>query len=238
MNRLIGRSDAPWFFPLNSDAWPEDGCLATLIEAAEACPRAATVAPLVLRPDGELEHSTHPFPSPRVAAMMALGSKRWIRRRGDQLLIEQAWMHDRRRTVDWAVGAALLMRREALDDIGPFDERYFMYVEDLEWCWRARQRGWDVLFEPSAVVRHIGNVSGRARYGRQRTAAYMANTYRFYADQHGRAAMQVLRALNVAGVVRQMAAAALARDRERRAYWRSMVPAYMGRGAPPDPRHS
>src|SRR4051812_11260765 len=71
MNRIIARSDAPWFFPLNSDAWPEDGCLATLVRAAEGHPTAAAVAPLLLRPDGTLEHSTHPFPSPRVALMVA-----------------------------------------------------------------------------------------------------------------------------------------------------------------------
>lgn len=236
MKRLIARSDAPWFFPLNSDAWPEDGCLATLITAASEHPKAAAVAPLLLRPDGTLEHSTNPFPSPRVALIMATGSKRWIDRRGDELFLEGVWMHDRTRVVDWAVGAALLMRREALADIGPFDDRFFMYVEDLEWCWRARQRGWEILFEPAAIVRHIGNVSGKARYGQRRTATYMANTYRFYAEEHGRTAMHVLRALNVTGAARGLAAATLARDDADARYWRAMVRAYMGRGGASDPR--
>jgi N-acetylglucosaminyl-diphospho-decaprenol L-rhamnosyltransferase len=237
MNRLIARSDAPWFFPLNSDAWPEDQCLATLARVAEHYPKAAALAPLLLRPDGTLEHSTHPFPSPLIALMVASGSQRWRRRRGDEFFLERVWMHDRTRVVDWAVGAALLMRREALDEIGPFDDGFFMYAEDLEWCWRARQRGWEIVFEPSAVVRHIGNVSGKARFGQRRTATYMANTYRFYADEHGRAAMQVLRGLNVAGAARHLAAAKLARDQPRTNYWRAMVRAYMGRGAAPDPRH-
>jgi GT2 family glycosyltransferase len=234
MNLLIARSDAPWFFPLNSDAWPEEQCLATLVRAAEKHPKAAAVAPRLLRPDGTLEHSTHPFPSPRVALIMAVGSKRWIRRRGDELFLEGVWMHDAARPVDWAVGAALLMRREALADIGPFDDSFFMYVEDLEWCWRARQRGWDILFQPDAVVRHIGNVSGQAKYGQRRTAAYMANTYRFYDDRHGRAATNLLKGLNVAGVLRNYAGALVARDRQRAAYWRSLLPAYLGRGAFPD----
>jgi GT2 family glycosyltransferase len=235
MNRLIARSDAPWFFPLNSDAWPEDHCLATLVRSAEAQPRAAAVAPLLLRPDGTLEHSTFPFPSPRVALTVATGSTRLVRHRGDELFLENVWMHDRPRNVDWAVGAALLMRREALDEIGPFDERFFMYVEDLEWCWRAHQCGWQIHFEPAAVVRHIGNVSGLARYGQRRTATYMANTYRFYAEEHGRPAMNVLRALNVAGAVRNLAAAKLARDQARADHWRLMVRAYMGRGGAADP---
>lgn len=237
MKLLIARSEADWFFPLNSDAWPEDHCLSALLRTAEAHPKAAAVAPLLLRPDGTLEHSTHPFPSARVALIMAVGSKRWIRRRGQELFLEGVWMHDAARPVDWAVGAALLMRKQALDEIGPFDDRFFMYAEDLEWCWRAHQHGWEIYFEPAAVVRHIGNVSGKPRFGQRRTAAYMTNTYRFYRDEHGAAAMNVLRALNVAGAARNLAAATVKGDKSERRLWRTLLPAYMGRGAPADPRH-
>lgn len=232
MNRLIDRADAPWFFPLNSDAWPEARCLATLVQRAEIVPRAAAVAPLLLRPDGALEHSTLPFPSARVALMTATGAQRLLPRRANRMLLEGAWMHDVPRSVDWAVGAALLMRREALDDVGPFDERFFMYVEDLEWCWRAHERGWEVWFEPAAVVRHIGNVSGAARYGENRTAAYMANTYRFYRDHHSRWSTALFRWLNVFGLLRNYAAAKLARDEDRARFWRRRFRAYTGRGVP------
>jgi N-acetylglucosaminyl-diphospho-decaprenol L-rhamnosyltransferase len=234
MNLLIARSDAPWFFALNSDAWPEDRCLATLVSAAESHPRAAAAAPLLLRPDGELEHSTRPFPSVRVALMMAVSANLWLRRPSEKMLLEQAWKHDVGRTVDWAVGAALLIRRSALDDLGPFDDSYFMYVEDLEWCWRAHQRGWDIYFEPAAVVRHIGNVSGAARYGVQRTAAFMANTYRFYGERHGRASSAMFRWLNVAGLLRNYAIAKVTRDEGTARFWRLRLPAYRGRGVPQD----
>jgi GT2 family glycosyltransferase len=231
MNLLIERSDAPWFFPLNSDAWPEPGCLSTLVATAEEHPGAAAVAPLLLRPDGSLEHSTHPFPSLRVAAVTASGVQRWMSGRARQMMLEGAWMHDASRPVDWAVGAALLMRRQALDDIGLFDDRYFMYVEDLEWCWRAHAKGWQIWFERAAVVRHIGNVSGAARYGSRRTATYMANTYRFYRDEHGRMATALLRSLNVAGALRNYARARLTGDEAAARYWRGVLPAYAGRGA-------
>jgi GT2 family glycosyltransferase len=236
MNRLIARSAAPWFFPLNSDAWPEEHCLSTLLGAAERHPRAAAIAPLLVRPDGTLEHSTHPFPSPRVSMLAAIGDSRWVRRRGDRYLLEGTWMHDRARSVDWAVGAALLMRRQALDEVGPFDERFFMYAEDLEWCWRAHQRGWDIQFEPAAVVCHIGNVSGKPRYGERRRATYMANTYRFYAQEHGLAAMNLYRAINVAGAARHFLTARVTGNKAGASYWRPMVGAYMGRGASPDRR--
>src|SRR3954452_22135652 len=133
MNTLIARSDAPWFFALNSDAWPEPGCLPTLVRTVDERPRVAAAAPLLLRPDGSLEPSTLPFPSLRVGLMMAVGAQRWMPQTADRMLLEGVWAHDRPRFVDWAVGAALLMRRTALDDIGGFDERFFMYVEDLEW---------------------------------------------------------------------------------------------------------
>jgi len=235
MNRLIKRSDAPWFFPLNSDAWPEEGCLGALVRAAGAHPRAAAVAPLLLRPDGELEHSTRPFPSLGVALMMATGAQRWMPRRAHRMLLEDAWKHDAARSVDWAVGAALLMRRSALDEVGPFDERYFMYVEDLEWCWRAHRHGWDIWFEPAAVVRHIGNVSGAAKYGgEKRTATYMANTYRFYGEHHSRLSTTLLRSLNVAGLLRNYARARLTGDDDLARFWRLRLPAYRGRGVSGD----
>jgi GT2 family glycosyltransferase len=232
MNLLIERSDAPWFFPLNSDAWPEPLCLATLVESARAHPRAAAIAPLLLRPDGELEHSTRPFPSLGVALMMATGAQRWMPRRAHRMLLEGDWKHDVGRSVDWAVGAALLMRREALADIGGFDDSYFMYVEDLDWCWRAHQRGWDIWFEPAAVVRHIGNVSGATKYGERRTAAFMANTYRFYRRHHSRTSTALLRWLNVLGLLRNYAGAKLARDEDLARFWRIRLPAYRGRGLP------
>jgi hypothetical protein len=205
-NRLMARSDAPFFFALNPDAWPEPGAIRTLVETAVAHPECAAVAPRIERPDGTLEHSTLPFPSSRVAALLATGAHRLLSaERLDALMLEGAWAHDRPREVDWAVGAALLIPRAALLDIGGFDERFFMYAEDVEWCWRARSRGWTIRFEPDALVRHVGNASGAQTYGRRRREAYMRNTYRFYGRVHGRPATWLYRGLNVAGSARRWA---------------------------------
>jgi GT2 family glycosyltransferase len=221
VNRLLARSDAEWFFALNSDAWPEPGALGRLVATAQRRPRAALVAPRVERPDGELEHSTHPFPSARVAGLQALGlARRLPPARAEALMLEGAWAHDREREVDWAVGAAWLLRRSAVDEIGPLDERFFMYAEDLEWCWRARQRGWEVWFDPTAVVRHVGDASGRrARDPSARTAAYLSNTNRFYRSAHGLAGAATYRALNAVASVRVAALAALHQDRGRTRFW-------------------
>jgi GT2 family glycosyltransferase len=210
VNRILARSEAPWFLALNSDAWPEPGAVRTLVGAAEAHPRAAVVAPLLLRPDGTQEHSTHPFPTVPVALLDALGGRSWLpRRRLEALALEGAWGQDRPRAVDWAVGAALLFRREALEELGGLDERFFMYVEDLDWCWRAREAGWEVRFEPAAVVRHVGNASGEARFGSGRLALETANLYRFLSGTRKPAAVAAYRALSVVGAARQALGARL-----------------------------
>ena len=228
MNRLIARSDAPFFLALNADAWPEPGAIGRLVEAAAAHPRAAAVAPRLERPDGTLEHSTLPFPSVRVAAILATGAYRFLSpAQRDAMLLEGAWPHDRRREVDWAVGAALLMRREALAELGGFEERFFMYAEDVEWCWRAHRHGWTIWFEPASLVRHVGNASGRASYGDARTAAYMRNTYRFYRSAHGPASTAVYRGLNIAGTAGRWAAHRLRGNRGAAGYWKAQLRAHL-----------
>ncbi|MGH2793127.1 MAG: glycosyltransferase family 2 protein [Actinomycetota bacterium] len=227
MNRLIARSVSPWFFALNPDAWPEKLAIGRLIASAKAHPEAAAIAPRLQRPDGELEHSTLPFPSLRVAAAGLVG-RRWISaERGERMMLVGRWAHDRARDVDWAVGAALLIPRAALEDVGPFSERFFMYVEDLEWCWRARQRGWTIRFEPSAVVVHVGNAAGAQRYGDRRTRAYMTNTYRFYRTEHGLAASAAYRALNVLGSARGYLRAKRSGSDGEVAYWRRELGAHL-----------
>jgi GT2 family glycosyltransferase len=143
--------------------------------------------------------------------------------RARELMLEDAWHHDVPRRVDWAVGAALLIRRDAIDAIGGLDERFFMYVEDVEWCWRARTLGWEIWFEPSAVVRHIGNASGEQRYGERRTRAYMVNTYRFYRREHGALSTAVYRSLNVIGCGWRYVLARARGDGQQTQYWRTML---------------
>jgi GT2 family glycosyltransferase len=234
MNRLMARSSSPWFFALNSDAWPEDGALQALLENAERRPRSAAVAPLLLRPDGAVEHSTHPFPSLSLAMLEATGGRRWMpRRQLERLCLEGAWQHDRSRDVDWAVGAALLMRREALDEIGGFDERFFMYVEDLEWCWRARAAGWQISFEPDAVVRHVGNASGEKRWGGRRSALEAANLRVFLPEALGPVKASSYRALQAVSCAEQFAVATLRGRNDEAQGWRRQVAAHLGLVDPP-----
>lgn len=221
VNTIIRRSDAPWLFLLNSDAWPEPGAIRRLVDAAAEHPRAAAVAPRLERPGGALEHSTFPFPSLRVAAVMAFRRARLSDREADALMLEGAWRHDRARRVDWAVGAALLMRREAVLDVGGLDDRFFMYVEDVEWAWRAAKKGWEIWFEPAALVRHVGNASGAQRFGDRRTFEDITNRYRFFRREHGALAAAAYRGLNLAGCGLRYAQARRRHDGEGARSWRT-----------------
>jgi GT2 family glycosyltransferase len=231
VNRLIERSDAPWFLTLNSDAWPEPGAIRRMVDVATAQPRCAAVAPLLLRPDGSLEHSTQPFPSARI--MLLASFPAYARRHPDRaraLMFPRVWMHDEARAVDWAVGAALLLRRTALDELGGFDERLFMYAEDLEWCLRANRGGWNVWFEPTAVVRHVGNASGEQSYGgpgsSRRVRAYWRNTYRVHRWHNGPISTVALRSANALRAGLSWARVA-GRNKGAARYWRAQLRAHV-----------
>lgn len=230
VNAMLARSSAPWFVTLNSDAWPEPGALRRLVEVAEERPRAAVVAPLLLRPDGALEHSTHPFPGLAAAALTGLGLQRLVSDSvAERLCLPGAWAHDSARQVDWAVGAALLLRRTAVDEIGGLDDSLFMYAEDLEWCWRARRAGWETWFTPDAVVRHVGNASGEQRYGASREQVVIANANTVVGRYRGRWWARLWRSLNAAGALRLAVLAAARRDRGRASFWWRQIPAHLGR---------
>lgn len=234
VNRLILHSDAPWFLALNSDAWPEPGAVGAMVETARNHPQAAAVAPRLLRPDGSLEHSTHPFPSLKLAAMDALGLRVMLpKRTAEALFLEGAWQHDRLRPIDWAVGAALLMRRDALERVGPFDERFFLYNEDLQWCFKARACGFEVWFEPEAVVRHVGNFSGARRFGERRAALDAGNLRVLLDELLGRRRAAFYRALQTVAVTRRYLWALLSGAPGDRAHWRLQLRAALGLVPPP-----
>jgi hypothetical protein len=173
VNTILRRSTAPWVLLLNSDAWPEAGAIEEMVECAQRHPLAAAVAPTLRDRDGRPEISTWPFPS--ILTTLVAGRRGYY----DPSRADHA-----ERAVDWAVGAALLLRREALEEIGKLDESLFMYAEDVEWCWRARECGWEIWLAPEAVIWHIGNASGAHRYGASQPAKWIPNSVAVYRRRH------------------------------------------------------
>jgi hypothetical protein len=215
INTILRRSTAPWVMLLNSDAWPEPGTLEQMVACAERHPRAAAVTPTLLRPDGSREVSGWPFPSIRVT--LASG------RAGYDAFRD----HDTEHAVDWAVGAAVLLRRAAIEEIGGLDESLFMYAEDLEWCWRAHDAGWETWLAPDAVVRHVGNASGAQRYGARQPAAWIPNSVIVYRRRHGALATRLWQLTNAFGAVRAGRRARRRHDATRSAQFRVQAQAWL-----------
>jgi len=155
-NAGVAVTDGPAVLICNPDLVVRPGAVAAL-GAGLADPRVAVVGPRIDRPDGTRYPSARRFPSLGDAAghgFVGLFSteNRWSRRylRSDE---EQPG------AVDWVSGACLLVRRRAWEQVGGFDERYFMFMEDVDLCRRLHLRGWDVVFEPAARVTHLEGVS-------------------------------------------------------------------------------
>lgn len=165
-NQAIALSSAPLVFLLNSDADATPGAFDALIATLKSHPRIGAVGPRLHNTDGTLQHSVWRNP-PTVREILLSGSGAWrllpSRLRGE-LLLGGHWEHDRRRDVPMLFGAAVLARREMIDEVGGLDERFHMYSEDIEWCLRIRRAGWRLVFEPAAVVVHHGGQSALRRW--------------------------------------------------------------------------
>ena len=145
-----------YFLLLNPDAWLTGDALEQLVAFADAHPEAGVVGPKLLNPDGTLQRSVRGYPTPwRIATEYFFLRKLAPRSRLLNAFFGAGFDHESVRTAEFLPGACLLVRREAVDSIGGFDEDFFLMSEEVDWCYRFRQAGWDVLFYPGAEVVHV-----------------------------------------------------------------------------------
>jgi GT2 family glycosyltransferase len=155
-----------YFLLLNSDAWALDGAVERLAAFAAGRPEAAVVGPRLLNPDGSLQRTVRGFPSVwRLATEYLFLRKLAPRSRALNAFYGAGFDHDRVIEAEFLMGACLLVRREAADTVGLFDEDFFMFSEETDWCYRFRQAGWKVLFTPEAEFVHVGGATTRQNWG-------------------------------------------------------------------------
>jgi N-acetylglucosaminyl-diphospho-decaprenol L-rhamnosyltransferase len=163
-NAGMRAADGRYFFLLNSDAWVVDDGLDKLIAFADANPEAAVVGPKLLNTDGTLQRSVRGEPTVwRLATEYLFIRKLAPRSKRLNPLYRGDFGHNRVAEVDWLFGPALLVRREAADAVGLFDEDFFMFSEEVDWMTRFRRAGWTVMFFPDAEVVHVGGASHGGR---------------------------------------------------------------------------
>jgi GT2 family glycosyltransferase len=175
VNRGIRESSGEFVLVLNPDCEFHPRALAILVDYLRAHPKAGVAGPRILNPDGSIEYSARSFPPHltflfnRYSLLTRLFPDNPYSRR--YLLTD--WDRASVRSVDWISGACMLVRRSAIDEVGPMDEAFFMFNEDVDWCRRMKLAGHDVVCVPdAAVVHHIGasrrKVAARVIYGRHR----------------------------------------------------------------------
>ena len=177
---------------LNPDTEVVGDALATMVAFADEHPDVGVVGPQLLNPDGSVQSSRRRFPT----LATAFFESTWLQPCAPRSLLERYYVLDQPDDavldVDWVQGAALMARREAIDQIGPMDERFFMYSEELDWCRRFREAGWRVVYLPGAqVVHHAGKSSEQVLPARH--VDFQTSKVRYFRKYHGRIAAGLLR---------------------------------------------
>ena len=171
---------APHVFLLNSDANVHPGAISGLLNFIEANPQAGIIGPKVLNPDGSLQLSCRRFPNPLAALFRNTPIGKLFPNNPftrDYLMLD--WDHDKPREVDWVSGCAFMVRSDLIEKIGTFDPEYFMYCEDVDWCFRTWQAGYKVMYVPDAVVTHaIGRSTDKAP--NRMIGRFHSSMFRFY----------------------------------------------------------
>ncbi len=154
-NRAFSISRGRYLLTLNPDTIVHPKAISALMTFADNHPQAAVVGPKVLNQDGSIQHSARKFPT--LAAGLFRNSildRIFPNNKFTRDYLQSNWDHADPREVDWLSGCALLLRRSSACDLKGFDEDYYMYVEDMDICWRAHKAGWGVWFCPSAEITH------------------------------------------------------------------------------------
>jgi N-acetylglucosaminyl-diphospho-decaprenol L-rhamnosyltransferase len=163
-NTGIERTSGRYVLLLNSDAWLDAGALDALVAFADAQPRAAVIGPRLRYPDGRLQRSVRGFPTLwRIATEFLYLRKLAPNTRVLNAFYAGGFDHSEVRDAEVVMGAVWLVRREAIMEVGPADDSFFLFSEETDWAYRFRQAGWRVLFFPGAGATHVYAASHKGR---------------------------------------------------------------------------
>jgi N-acetylglucosaminyl-diphospho-decaprenol L-rhamnosyltransferase len=195
-NRGIAETHGDYVLILNADAWALGDGVERLAAFADAHPRAAIVGPRLRYPDGRLQRSVRGFPTPwRIATEYLFLRKLAPRSRALNAFYAAGFDHAEAREADFVMGAVMLARRAAVDEVGGLDEDFFLFSEETDWCYRFHAAGWQVWFTPDAEFVHV---AGAAHGGRLFVENVRGNL-RFLAKHQGLRAAERARWIIAAG---------------------------------------
>ncbi|MCL4295959.1 MAG: glycosyltransferase family 2 protein [Anaerolineae bacterium] len=189
-NQGMGISRGRYLLLLNSDAFISPGSLEALLQLADTQPLAGIVGAHLLNADGTFQASHTPFPNLWQEFMILTGLGRllfgrWYPSRGP----EEA---KGPQIVDYVEGACLLVRPAAFRETNGLDEGFFMYAEEVDWCYTMRQKGWQVWYQPAAKIVHLGGGSSQGRRTQREGDLYRSRV-RFFRKHYGNLPAQLLK---------------------------------------------
>ena len=211
-NQGLALSQGRYLLLLNPDTEIVGDALAVMIGYAQAHGEVGALGPRLFNTDGSPQSSRRRFPTFSTALVESTVVQEWW---DDNRILRRYYMtgtpDDAIQMVDWVVGACLLVRRQAYEQVGGLDEGYFMYSEELDWCRRIKTAGWEIVYLPTASIihhegksseqvvpaRHIYFQSSKVRYFRKHHGAFQAEALRWfllltYAYQAAREALKWL----------------------------------------------
>ena len=238
-NLVASKTDSRWIAIANADIAVHPGALKALLEAGARDPRAGALGPRLRMPNGRTQHSVGAFPTITFSLLHASGAFRFQSPIADRFAFPERWDSERRRRVAWVMGAFVLVRREAWDEVGGFDERQWMYAEDLDLGWRLSQAGWATRYEPLAVVEHEVAASTSQQFGSERAPVWQRATYSCISRRRGTAYARAVAFVNLLHALSRWPFV-IARSRghadagERRAGYRRWVQVHLDAVARPE----
>ena len=183
INQGIRATTAPFILLLNPDAEILAGTLGGFVKVARERPRAGAIGPLVRDPDGTIYPSARKVPSLVESFGHAFVGPFRPENRFTRAYTMADWDRRTERHVDWVSGSSMFIRRAALEQVGLFDERFFLYAEDVDMCRRLRAAGWEVLFSPELEVLHVGGISTAGV--KWMTLEHSKSLYKFFLKYRG-----------------------------------------------------
>lgn len=214
-NQAIALNQSKYVLLLNSDTVVPPDALNQLYAFMEIHPDVAVVGPTLLNVDGSFQASYGQFPTVSTYFWQLLGLASFFY--GTHFPSASPENSQTTQDVDWIGGACLLCRRSALATVGLLDEQFFMYAEEMEWCYRFKQNGWRVCFLPQATIIHIGGGSSEIVRPKVLARQWQSNLY-FLRKHHHTAAAGFIRSLVLlvgAGRAVSFAAAAMLYKQKR-----------------------
>ena len=185
IRRALASSDPPeYLYILNSDAFPAEDAITALLKVMESSPEYGIAGSYIHGVDGEPHVTAFRFPT--IQSEIEMGAKLGLLTRLLDRWVVPIGIPERSMDVDWLAGASMLMRARMLDEIGRFDETFFLYFEETDLCRRAADAGWKTRYVLESRVAHIGSVSTGMKKWNRIPGYWLDSRRHYFSKNHGR----------------------------------------------------